>query len=199
MTNGGVDSVDRYTYDSVAHMGRVFYEQSYPIIVMNAAEVYLIRAEAALRGLSGEDAAEMYRKGIEASMLQWNVDPGDVATYLSSPAAALTGGETEENLENIAVQKYLAIIFEGREAWAEFRRTGYPKIWTGINLGSTTGEIPKTTYPLSEYNLNSSNLSAAVQRLDGKDLMMSKMWWDAKPGLPFHHQNQGVYPPEVYW
>ena len=105
----------------------------------------------------------------------------------------------EGNLENIAVQKYLAIIFQAREAWAEFRRTGYPKIWTGKDLGSTNGEIPRrTTYPLSEYNLNSLHLTEAVDRLTGRDLMTSRIWWDAKPGLPFHHAKQGAYPPEIY-
>ncbi|MBX2922125.1 MAG: SusD/RagB family nutrient-binding outer membrane lipoprotein [Chitinophagaceae bacterium] len=199
MTNNGVDTLNRYTYDSVAHLGKVFYDQAYPIMVMNAAEVYLIRAEAALRGLSDEDAEDMYQKGIAASLNQWNVNPTVISDYLSSPTCKLTGGSVEEDLENIIVQKYLATIFESREAWAEFRRTGYPKIWTGKNMGSTNGQIPRrTTYPLSEYNLNSANLSEAVDRLTGKDLMMSRIWWDAKPGLPFLHPKQGQFPPEMY-
>ncbi|MFT4019608.1 MAG: SusD/RagB family nutrient-binding outer membrane lipoprotein [Agriterribacter sp.] len=199
MANSGVDTLNRYTYDSIARMGRIFYDQSYPIMVMNAAEVYLIRAEAALRGLSSEDAEQMYQEGILASLSQWNVKPADVTNYLSSPACTLAGGAVEENLEDIAVQKYIAIIFQAREAWAEFRRTGYPKIWTGINFGSTNGEIPRRlTYPLSEYNLNGENLAAAVTRLNGDDKMMSRMWWDAKTGVPFHHEKQGQYPPEIY-
>lgn len=207
MTNPGVDIVNRYTYDSIAHFGRIFYNQSYPIMVMNAAEVYFIRAEAALRGLSTEDAGQLYKTGISASLMQWNVDATVAANYLATPAGTLSGGTMEGDLESIAVQKYLAIIFQAREAWAEFRRTGYPKIWTGIDLGSTNGEIPRrVTYPLSEDNLNKANKNAAVSLLtnhigtpvSGNDDMMSRIWWDTKPGLPFHQAKQGVYPPEIY-
>ena len=33
----------------------------------------------------------------------------------------------EENLERIITQKWIAIFPLGNEAWAEYRRTGYPK------------------------------------------------------------------------
>ena len=152
-----------------------------------------------MAGLSGEDAVQMYRNGITQSLEQYGISTGAVNTYLASPAAGIGTGTDEEKLENIIVQKYLAMYHQGTEAWAEFRRTGYPKIWTGADLGSTNGNIPRRlTYPSSEYARNNANVAAAVSRLNGGDKMMSRMWWDAKPGLPFLHPKQGQFPPEMY-
>jgi hypothetical protein len=193
------DQKTRYGLDSVATMSNFFLTQAYSIIVMNAAEVYFIRAEAASAGLSTENALQMYRNGIAASFGQYNVDATDSVNYMSSSAATLTGTSPEDDLENIIVQKYLAIMNEGTEAWAEWRRTGYPKIWTGADLGSTNGNIPRRlTYPLSEYTLNDKNVTAAASRLSGGDQMLSRFWWDAKPGLPFYQANQATFPPEIY-
>jgi hypothetical protein len=193
------DQKPRYGNDSVATYKMTFINPAVPIIVMNAAEVYFLRAEASLAGLSSEDMEQMYRSGIESSLDQYNVATADVNSYLSSPAATLSGGTPEEDLENIIVQKYLAIFNQGREAWAEFRRTGYPKIWTGGDLGVTNGNIPRRlTYPKTEYNLNNANVSDAASRLSGGDQMTSRIWWDAKPGLPFYQARQGSFPPEIY-
>ncbi|MFT3702122.1 MAG: SusD/RagB family nutrient-binding outer membrane lipoprotein [Agriterribacter sp.] len=189
----------RYSFDSTAKLPMSFQEAVHDIIVMNAAEVYFLRAEAALTDLSTEDAQQMYHNGISASLEQYDVDATASSNYLSSSAGSIATGTDEEKLENIIVQKYLAMYQEGIEAWAEFRRTGYPKIWTGSDLGSTNGNIPRrVTYPQSEYSLNNSNVGAAAGRLSGGDKMMSHVWWDAKPGLPLLHPKQGTFPPEVY-
>lgn len=193
------DEKIKYGFDSTAKLPMSFQEPVHTIIVMNAAEVYLIRAEAALTGLSSEDAEDMYRKGISASLEQYEVPSGQAASYMASSFASISTGEDEEKLEQIIVQKYLAMYHQGTEAWAEFRRTGYPKIWTGSDFGSTNGNIPRRlTYPASEYALNKDNVSEAAGRLNGGDKMLSRIWWDAKPGLPLLHPRQGQYPPEVY-
>ena len=189
---------NRYANDSTATYPMSFIQPAVPIIVMNAAEVYFLRAEASLAGLSTENMQQVYQSGIQASFGQYNVDATDSANYMASSWATLTGTQ-EGNLENIIVQKYLAIYNQGKEAWAEFRRTGYPKIWTGGDLGATNGNIPRRlTYPKTEYNLNNANVTAAGSRLSGGDLMTSRIWWDVKPGLPFYQANQGNFPPEIY-
>lgn len=198
MTIGG-DQRTRYGLDSVARLPFFFQEPAHAIIVMNAAEVYLLRAEAALAGLSGEDKDQMFRNGISASLEQYGIAASDVAAYMASPAATLVTGSEEEQLEDVIVQKYLAMYQQGAEAWAEYRRTGYPKIWIGNDLGSTNGTIPRrVTYPFSEYARNAANVAEAVARLNGGDKMTSRFWWDAKPGLPFAHPRQGQFPPEIY-
>ena len=185
-----------YTEESTAILPSFFREAVHNIIVLNAAEAYFLQAEAALAGLSGGDAQALYQRGIEASMKQYNVADAAITSYLNSAAGLLTGTE-EEKLEQIIVQKWLAIYYESNEAWAEFRRTGYPRIWTGSDKGNTDGNIPRRlTYPLDEYAKNETNIKTAVTRLSAGDIYMSKVWWDAKAGVPFYHPKQGIFPPE---
>ncbi len=189
---------DQVTYqeENTAMLQNSFRAAEYPIMVMNAAEVSFLRAEAALEGLSTEDAQQLYASGITQSLTQYEVPGGARDTYLAS-AAAVLAGTSEEKLEQIIVQKFLAMFYESNEAYAEFRRTGYPRIWTGSSLGSTNGEIPRRlTYPLDEYAKNEVNIKEAAGRLSKGDNYMSRIWWDAKAGLPFHHAKQGVFPPE---
>lgn len=188
----------RYGDNATATLPSFFRDAVYPIMVMNAAEVYFLRAESALAGMSSENAEVMYRNGITASLAQYGVSASASAAYLGSPAATLAG-TTEGNLEDIIVQKWLAMYHQSTEAWAEFRRTGYPKIWTGGEKGSTDGNIPRRlTYPVSEYSRNQANVTEAASRFSGGDKMMSRIWWDAKTGLPFLHAKQGMFPPEIY-
>jgi len=130
------------------------------------------------------------------SMEQYGVDAGDITTFLTSAAGTLSGS-TEEQLEQIIVQKYLALFGDSYEAWTEHRRTGYPRQWIGSlsALDSDFAMPRRSAYPLAEYNLNGVNVKAAVARLVGGDLLTSRIWWDAKAGLPFDHPKQGVFPP----
>jgi hypothetical protein len=186
----------RYTVTSTAFLPESFQEPVYSIMIMNAAEVYFLRAEAAVAGITAEDAQEMFSKGIQASMEQFAVPSGAVTTYLGSAAGTLTGTD-EEKLEQIAVQKWLAMYYETNEGWTEFRRTGYPKVWTGSEKGVTDGNIPRRlTYPLDEYQKNEVNVKEAAARYPNGDNLMSKVWWDQKPGVPFMHPKQGTFPPE---
>lgn len=192
------DEKQPYAENTTAFLPMPFRVAAYDIVVMNAAEVYFLRAEAALAGLSNENAAQLYRTGIEQSMLQYSVAQPDITTYLAGTFGSLTGTE-EQQLREIIIQKYLANYWMGAEGWAEYRRTGYPEIWTGSDLGSTNGTIPRRgTYPQSEYSLNENNVREAASRLQGGDKMTSRIWWDAKPGLPYLHPKQGTFPPEIY-
>jgi hypothetical protein len=192
------NETQRYIGDSLSLMGDYFLQKVYDKVLMNAAEVYFLRAEAAHAGLSSEDAQDMYTKGIQAGMEQFGVAGGDISTYLASPAGTLTGTD-EHKLEQIIVQKWLAMYYEVNEGWAEFRRTGYPRIWTGNELGDTQGNIPRRlTYPVEEYFKNQTNVTAAAGRISGGDKLMSRVWWDKKEGLPLAHPRQGMFPPEDY-
>lgn len=53
-----------------------------PAILMTAAEVWFLRAEAALRGFSNETPKTCYETGIKTSFAQWGVD--DATNYLAS-------------------------------------------------------------------------------------------------------------------
>ena len=186
----------RYGNDSAALMALSFLQPVLDLVIMNAAEVKLLRAEAALANLSNENEQDLFAQGIQLAMEQYGVAAPAITTYLGSPAATLTGTD-EQKLEQIIVQKWLATYYNATEGWAEFRRTGYPRIWTGSDLGDTQGNVPRRfTYPNDEYFRNAANVTEAASRLAGGDKLLSRVWWDKKPGLPFPHPRQGMFPPE---
>lgn len=196
-----------------------------PMLVFCAAETRFLMAEAALRGWITGDARALYEQGIGTSMSHRGVSVGSYmsetmtaseATY-ADPARPendfadliTAGGGTpvtvswdqmttdEMRLEGIITQKWLANFTLGFEAWADFRRTGYPRMMpvrNNLSSAATGGAVENPTtdligankvrlvrrlpYPLSEYNLNRDNVNAAVANLlGGRDELATELWW----------------------
>lgn len=174
---------------------------------MNAAEVAFLKAEAALRGWYGakEDAATWYRKGVELSFEQWGCTGADEylkgtsapQAYVDPKTPANNGtpgtticvkwdeqADTETNLERIITQKWIACFPLGQEGWAEFRRTGYPKLMGAVySYGSEITDkqagARRMRYPESEYQENRQYLMQAVSEyLNGPDILATRLWWD---------------------
>lgn len=179
-----------------------------PMQVMTAAEVYFLRAEAALKGWSnaGGSVQQLYEQGITTSMAQWQVSaPGYLADDKSTPDAytdpkntannsngkpsAITikwneGATDKDKMERIITQKWIAMFPEGQEAWTEFRRTGYPKLFPVVNNRSggsisTDVQIRRLPFPQNEYNTNPATVADAVKLLGtGGDNGGTRLWWD---------------------
>lgn len=182
-----------YGQDSVASVGPLLNADTYEIIVMNAAEVYFLRAEAAYANITGEVAEEMYVLGIQHSMEQYDVAEEVVTDFLNQDVGNLSGTE-EEQFEKIVTQKYISMFFQGYQGYAEMRRTGYPKVWIGNEVGVVDNIPRRFTYPEDEYLKNEENVSAAAANIGGDELD-TKVWWDKRSGLPFEHPLQDVFPP----
>lgn len=179
------------------------------VVWMLASESYFLRAEGALRGWSMGDTAEnLYRKGVETSFAENNA--GDASSYLADdtltpadytdPVTAAYSTDArgditiawneadgfEKNLERIITQKYIALYPNGQEAWTEFRRTGYPKVFPVCVNESNGGcvdtetQIRRLPFPQSEYNTNREQLDKGIALLGGPDNPGTKLWWDAK-------------------
>lgn len=188
----------RYSRDSVSFIGTFFEASRFTFNMLTAAEVCFLKAEAVLEGLATGDANALYRAGIRTAMEQYGVPEPSIDGFLLTSAATLTG-TNEQKLEQIIVQKYISLIYESTEAWTEYRRTGYPKMWLGSGPTDTDGKVPRRlTYPADEYSKNGANVQEAVDRLTGGDKLTSRMWWDAKTGVPYVHPRQNVYPPESW-
>ena len=92
----------------------------------------------------------------------------------------------ERNLERIITQKWIAIFPLGLEAWAEHRRTGYPRLLPAVENKDPNNSVDVTIgprrlpYPADEYNSNGANIAKAVQMLGGTDAAGTPLWWDAK-------------------
>ena len=88
-------------------------------------------------------------------------------------------------LERIITQKWIAMFPNGQEAWSEFRRTGYPRIFPIVNDRSNgtvdvNEQIRRMTFPRSEYSNNRAALNRAIRLLGGPDQGSTKLWWDKK-------------------
>ncbi len=150
-----------------------------PSAVMTYAEVLFLQAEAAARGWIGADPAALYTQAIRANMDLYDgygVGPTDaeITAYLAQARvvyAPATG------LNQIHLQKWIALWMNGSEAWSEWRRTGVPALAMGPDL--SLSRIPiRFSYPDSEQSLNHTNMSAAVQRQGGGLDLITPVWWD---------------------
>lgn len=89
----------------------------------------------------------------------------------------------EERLEKIITQKWIAGFPEGKNAWAEWRRTGYPKLFP-IMKNESQGVIPtklgvrRMPYPMGERGTNKEGVEAAVKLLGGPDNGATRIFWD---------------------
>lgn len=180
-----------------------------PIKVIDVAEGYFLKAEGVLRGwnMGGGTAQQFYEDGIRASFTYNGVsgvdeyllstgtqvayvDPKNPANdsendYLLSTVTVPWAEELsfDEKLEKIITQKWIAIYPEGTEAWSEFRRTGYPKMYpikvtnnSDLPLGTF---IKRLTYPLTVISASGQAVANAVaQHLGGNDSAATPLWWD---------------------
>jgi hypothetical protein len=181
-----------------------------PIRWMSAAEMYFLRAEGAVRGWNmGGVAQSLYETGIQTSFDQWGAgastnyiadslskaaaytDPSIASNSISAGLSTITvkwkeSDPLETKLERILTQKWIATYPDGQEAWTEFRRMRYPKIFPVVvnnsaGLINTTTQIRRLPFPLSEYQSNASGVSTGISQLGGPDNGGTKLWWDKKP------------------
>jgi len=174
--------------------------------LMTTAEVYFLKAEAALRGWTGAgDAQANYEMGITTSFDQHGangastyiadntstpadyVDPINASNSISAMSnitiAWNNADDNETKLEKIITQKWVAMFPEGQEAWSEYRRTGYPKIFPVVSNQSagtidTAIQIRRIPFVDSELSTNATGVAGAVSLLNGADNGGTRLWWD---------------------
>lgn len=161
----------------VSFLGIALRSQASPGYVMTYAQMQFTLAEGALLGWISGDAATFYNKGIEASFGQYGVYSAAAhAAYIAQPGVVYNPAT---GLEQIITQKWVAQFLNGYEAWADWRRTGFPILTPPASTISPSGLIPRRQgYPTTERDLNGVNYETALQSLAGKDDLDGKVWWD---------------------
>ena len=184
----------------------------YPLPIMKRAESFFLRAEGALRGWAmGGTAEDFYNKGIKASFDDYGVssdydayingttlaadyvDPHNPALNIKGmndvPVKFLANGTNEQKLQQIITQKWIAGFPEGLNAWSEFRRTGYPKLFPIVNNHSEFPEltnlgIRRMPFCNDEKNNNKAGYESGVKILSsrGGDNIATRLWWDTTAG-----------------
>ncbi|WKN43165.1 SusD/RagB family nutrient-binding outer membrane lipoprotein [Tunicatimonas pelagia] len=156
--------------------------QTTPMFMVTAAQNHLLLAEAASRGWVTGSAEELFHAGIRLHMEQMAAYDNDsvvpeeeiVAYIASNPLNDATA------LQQINDQYWVASFLNGPEAFANFRRSGFPNLdpnpFPGQDLINEEF-IRRYTYPSSEIIVNTENVNAAIDRM-GADILDTRVWWD---------------------
>jgi hypothetical protein len=200
--------IDIKAKDTYSNYSKIVIAATSPIKVMDVAESYFLRAEGVLRGwnMGGGSAQNFYENGIRASFTATGAGSADayIADATSTPKAYVDpknssnnanpltnitikwneGDSFDKKLERIVTQKWIAVYPEGCEAWAEFRRTGYPKLYPVI-VNNSQGAIPagafikRLPYTTSFTNAAKAQVDAAVSKnFGGVNSPYKALWWD---------------------
>lgn len=165
------------------------YKPDYTEILMEYSEVEFLLSEA-----NGWNQTN-YINGVKASMAKWGVAEEKINSFVASLPAA--------SKATVLTQKYVALFMQPYEAWAEYRRTGYPDTSILLLPGETgqlvvpapitgattyvfTPLIPGLTdiparlfYPTIIQTLNPENYAAASTSIGANgDKMNTKLIWD---------------------
>ena len=162
----------------ISYMGDEFRQQNSPAYIYTSSQVAFILAEGVLRTWIPGSAQDYYEQGILASLEQWGVEAG-YDDYMMNSAVAYDAGNA---LEQIITQKWIATYPNGYEAWAEWRRTGYPELAPADNALTPDLEIPRRqAYGQNEANQNTDNHAAALARQGfSSDDLTGRLWWDVE-------------------
>lgn len=152
--------------------------QDAPLPILTVSEIHFMLSEAAARGWSVTgDAPTHYELAIKASWEQWGVyEEGAFNAYMSHDDVAFDAANYKKS---IGEQKWVALFPNGYEAWAEWRRLGYPILTPHEYASNASGEIPvRFSYPASELTLNKASYEAALNTLGGPDDDQTHIFWD---------------------
>lgn len=167
--------------------------QFFPGVLINAAEVSFLMAEAYLKAGNAAAAKTAYNDGISKSVKYYydlraisndNVagavtaaTDAEIATYVAKPAVswdlALTNAD---KLKLIAAQKWIHFsVVQPTESWSEIRRMDAPVFSYEVD-NSNTQKLPPNRwfYSGSEKIYNTTNYNAVA----AKDNLATKIFWD---------------------
>jgi hypothetical protein len=184
----GLDNAPGTTnIDIYSTMNPLTFASTAPDIIITYAEVEFLKAEAEARGWVTGNPATEYTLGQAAAlnqMVSYNkgfaFTPAQVSAYQAYNPYPTAGG-LDSAVSAIQTECWLlwADTYNGYEAWASWRRTGYP-ILIPVNYPGnySNGTIPRRLiYPSEEATLDATNYQTAVKRMGG-DLFTTKVWWD---------------------
>jgi hypothetical protein len=154
-----------------------------PTPLLSYAETELMLAEAAIKGWISDDAATHFRMGVRGAIRSWaafGVDiPSDAVITSYIDGLNFASASPQRKLELIGEQYWIATYLNHIEAWANWRRTGYPQLTpTNDPANETGGTIPRRLrYFEDEIGSNPANYREAIAR-QGPDLLTTRVWWD---------------------
>jgi hypothetical protein len=166
------------------------------------AEYCFLRADLIARNITPGDAKEWYEKGVRASIEYYNkravaakvedfaaVTSAEITAYLAAPGVAFNPAIATEQ---IACQAYLDFFRQPSEAWAWWKRTGFPNTtsvlpWANLTSNGSAMKLARraSINVLPSTNLNYQNQQDALTIM-GQDPgfgtspndVFGRIWWD---------------------
>jgi len=161
-----------------------------PIYMFSLAELDLLKAEIALKGLgaTGKTAGEHIRDAVSHSVDFWywlnqlsvyERGTADAVLYPAKPSAGVISGWADKvgarfdaaagadgKMEILMQQKYIHLnLLHPYELWAELRRTRHPKLEPFTWRGNVWKPMPeRVRYPTSEQSANPDNFRAVADQ-----------------------------------
>ena len=157
----------------------------HPGIVITAAEVNFLLAEAAMKGFGGGSAEIFYNTALRVSVdfyyhivsLNPDANPAapvvaEVDDFINNSTFAYDG-----SIEQLATQRWIYFgVIQANEAYASYRRFDFPVLQENIPEGGGAALVIPTrvTIPDAEKTRNEDNYEA----VKGNDTPNHKVWWD---------------------
>ena len=218
--DGGFGGFDSRSSQSLMHTDETYVDKTtgglkYRTLFLTYAETCFMMAEIANKGGNGlgQTAAQWYNAGVQASFAQYQ--SAAVATNVPGAASVsigdyLTRYPYDGTLQRIYSQEWVHFMVEPEEAWAMWKRTGYPQFTDNIDgkptkIGDGSGTayleslwngsaylvIPRrTTFTIGNAGsqLNQDSFNAALQAMIAKNpdfgatgnYTIGRVWWDMK-------------------
>ncbi len=187
--NGTADDKEKYS--------TVEFAADMDIIIMSEWEVDFYIAEVYARASNNAKAEEYYEMGVNASLAQHGIDDADILD--GNGYAEWTNGTVEENIKQIAMQKWVANAkYQHIESFIERNRLKYPSVndidikadrqyaYQNFPVGQLTisvngraklnGTLPQS--PMYPTSILTRNVNAIPQKAD----IGEKVWWNKKAG-----------------
>ena len=170
--------------------------------VITYAEYCFIRAELGARGITGDNAATWYTNGVTASINFYDerataakisnytaVSSTEISTYLATPGITF---DPTSAIEQITCQAYLDFFKQPSEAWAWWKRNGYPNTtsvvaWSPLTSNGTVLKLTRraSLSVLAPSDANYKNQQAAFTLMaadpgfgTGPSDAFGRVWWD---------------------
>lgn len=151
-----------------------------PNFIVTAAQNHLLLAEARQLGwITAGTVQEYFHQGIREHMIQMASYDAAMAIEQSAIEAYIASNPLGDAtaVQQINEQYWIASFMNGPEAFANFRRSGFPVLTPNPFPGREVLFINRLTYPNSEISVNEENVNAAIAA-QGPDNLETKVWWN---------------------
>ncbi|UII29800.1 SusD/RagB family nutrient-binding outer membrane lipoprotein [Fulvivirga ulvae] len=163
--------------------GQVSGNPTIPQRLLNYYETLYIRAELAEAGVTSEDARTLLADAIDASFAKVN----EYAAIAGAPAisdadrdaykgAVLASYDSGDGMEVIMTQKWIASYGNSLTSYADYRRTGFPRLHNG-NTDALSVTVQTRDFPVS-FPYDTDNLALNPNSPSQRIIALDKVFWD---------------------